>query len=106
MRVYLMRFDSRDAVNHAFGLLLDASAVESSLVGPPPLQLCFMAKWSDAESLIERIYQRGGLTWCTSHEVKVPAKVPAQLPAQIPARDGATVQGAAESPADPPHELR
>ena len=68
MRVYIMRFDTEPATNRAFGLLLDHGAVESSLVGPDPRLIRFMAKPSDADPLIYRIYLQGGLAWCSSHE--------------------------------------
>ena len=67
MRVYVMRFDTKMAVNRAFGLLMDADAVGSAQVGPEPNQIRFMAKRSDAESLIRRIYLQRGLCWCSSH---------------------------------------
>ena len=92
MRVYLMRFDSQDGLNHAFGLLMDAAAVESSLVGPSPLELRFMARRPDAESLIQRIYGRGGLTWCTSYDAQTPVRV-------------VEPGGAGESPAEAPDNL-
>lgn len=67
MRVYLMRFDSDEALNRAFGCLMDSDAVASSLVGPEPRQLRFMAKEPDAAPLVHQIYLQGGLIWCTAH---------------------------------------
>ena len=76
MRIYLMRFDSRQALNRAFGLLMDADAVESSVAGPEALELRFTVKRSDAESLILGIYLQGGLTWCSAHQAQAQGRVP------------------------------
>ena len=78
MRVYLMRFDSDEALNRAFGLVMDAGKVQSSLVGPEPRQLRFMAQRPDAEPLVQRIYLEGGLTWCTAHRADAGVPSPAQ----------------------------
>ena len=79
MRVYLMRFDSREALNRAFGLLMDADVVEGSQVGPEPRQIRFLAKQADAEPLVERIYLQGGLTWCSAHPARPAARDPAEI---------------------------
>ena len=77
MRVYFMRFDSDQAANRAFGLLMDAASVESSLVGPGPREIRILAKQSDAELLIQRIYLQGGLSWCSAHTPRSTAARPA-----------------------------
>ena len=79
MRVYIMQFDGPEALNRAFGLLLDAEVVEGSQVGPEPLQIRFLAKRADAESLIQRIYLQGGLTWCSGHAARIAASGPAEV---------------------------
>jgi hypothetical protein len=68
IRVYLLRFDGGEAVNRAFGVLMDAGAVESALVGPRRDQIRFIARPSDAEPLIRRIYLQRSLRWCSSHQ--------------------------------------
>ena len=80
MRIYLLRFDSSEATNRAFGLLMDAGAGESALVGPEAGRVRFIAKPCDAEPLLQRIYLQRGLRWCTSHPAlsSIPASIPAE----------------------------
>jgi hypothetical protein len=69
MRIYVLRFDNRDAVSRAFGVVMDSGAVESASVGPDPGQLRFIAKAADAEPVIRRIYLLRELRWCSTHRV-------------------------------------
>ena len=55
---------------------MDADAVESSVVGPEALELRFTVKGPDAESLVQRIYLQGGLTWCSAHRGQNPGVRP------------------------------
>ena len=74
MRVYLLQIESRSLLSQAFGRLMDHPGVASCSIEPELGRLRFLVERGSGagERLVERIYQEGGLAWCTRHEVTGP----------------------------------
>ena len=68
MRVYVLEFNTREALSRGFARLLDDSHVEACSAETGGLRVRFLSL-KDAEPLVERIYQEGGLRWCVGHRV-------------------------------------
>ncbi len=62
--VHTLHFTSRNELSWAFHYLLSAPFVDDCLTEPQILSIRFVAAPERAATLIERIYLRGGLTWC------------------------------------------
>ena len=67
MRVYVLEFDRPETPARAFGLVLESDRSTSCTAESERCSLRFVAPDRCADSLIERIYLEGGLTWCTRH---------------------------------------
>ena len=66
MRVYVLEFDTRDALSRGFARLLDDAHVEACSAETEKLRVRFLSP-KDAGDLVHRIYQEGGLRWCVGH---------------------------------------
>ncbi len=62
--VHTLYFTSRNELSWAFYYLVSAPFVDDCLTVPETLRIRFIAAPERAATLIERIYLRGGLTWC------------------------------------------
>ncbi len=69
-RVYVLQFESPGSVSRAFERLMASSRIDGCLVEPERGRLRFLAPRGLADSLVERIYLDGGLTWCSRHDLK------------------------------------
>jgi len=69
MRVYVLHFENMGRLTRAFGRVLEDADVESSMIEREGMRLRFLGPRELAERLVEKIYQDGGLTWCTRHDV-------------------------------------
>lgn len=67
MRVYVLRIEGRSRLAQAFDHLMDHPEVASCSIEPEHSQVRFIAVRSAGDALVERIYQEGGLAWCTRH---------------------------------------
>lgn len=65
--VYILRFEDRDAVERAFGLLFDEAAVDGCTIEPETLGIRFLAMKQSGAPLLERVHDGGGLVWCKSY---------------------------------------
>lgn len=69
MRVYVMRFVDRDSLRAAYEILTESERVTTCSIEQQSGRLRFLASVRAADALVRRIYLRGGLAWCTRHEV-------------------------------------
>ena len=69
MRVYILQFEVIGALTRAFDQVLECPDVTSCMIEAEQGRLRFLAPVGAADSLVERIYQEGGLTWCSRHDV-------------------------------------
>ena len=67
MRVYVLEFDRPETLARAFELVLESDRSESCSAESGRRRLRFVTPDPRADSLIERIYLEGGLTWCSRH---------------------------------------
>lgn len=67
MRVYVLRIEGRALLAQAFDHLMDHPEVASCAIEPDHARLRFIAERKVGDDLVERIYQDGGLAWCTRH---------------------------------------
>ena len=67
MRVYVLLFESPSALTRAFDLVLERDDLMSCAVEPESSRLRFLAPRKVGDELVQRIYQDGGLTWCSRH---------------------------------------
>jgi hypothetical protein len=67
--VYLLQFENSAALARAFDCVVEFDRAESCTAEPEQLRLRFLAAPRPAESLLQRIYLYGGLTWCSRHEL-------------------------------------
>jgi len=70
MRVYVLHFESVGPLHRAFDLLIQCDDVASCMVEPERMRLRFLAPPRYGDPLVERLYLRGGLTWCSRHETR------------------------------------
>ena len=70
MRVYVLHFDNLGRLTRAFDLVLEDPNVESCMIERESHRLRFLGPRSAADELVERIYQDGGLAWCSRHDVR------------------------------------
>lgn len=68
MRVYVLHFDRPETLARAFELVLESDRSESCIAESELRRLRFASPDPRADSLVERIYLEGGLTWCTRHQ--------------------------------------
>lgn len=69
-QVHTLRFGGSGDLARAFDHILSSPDVDSCVVDAAQDQVRFFARSAPAEKLIERIYQDGGLVWCTSHRLE------------------------------------
>jgi hypothetical protein len=69
MRVYILHFEAMGALTHAFDRVLECPDVTSCMIEAEQGRLRFLAPVGVADAVVERIYQEGGLTWCSRHDV-------------------------------------
>ncbi len=69
MRVYVLHFENMGRLTRAFDWVLEDADVESSMIEPEGLRLRFLGPRALTDRLVERIYQDGGLVWCSRHDV-------------------------------------
>ena len=69
MRVYVLRFENLGRLTRAFDRVLEHADVESSMIEPDDMRLRFLGPRALTERLVEQIYEDGGLTWCSCHDV-------------------------------------
>jgi hypothetical protein len=69
MRVYILHFGAIGALTHAFDRVLECPDVTSCMIEADRVRLRFLAPAGAADAVVERIYQEGGLTWCSRHDV-------------------------------------
>ena len=69
MRVYVLHFENMGRLTRAFDRVLEDEDVESSVIEPDGRRLRFLGPRALGDRLVEQIYQDGGLTWCSRHDV-------------------------------------
>ena len=69
MRVYVMEFVSPGAFSRAFDVVLEADAVASCSAEPEGRRIRIVAGSHDADTLAQRLYLDGGMTWCSRHDL-------------------------------------
>lgn len=69
MRVYVLHFENMGRLTRAFDRVLEDADVESSMIEPDGRRLRFVGPRLPADRLVEVIYQDGGLTWCSRHDL-------------------------------------
>jgi hypothetical protein len=69
MRVYILHFEATGDLTRAFDRVLECPDVASCMIEAEKGRLRFLAPAGAADSLVERIYQERGLTWCSRHDV-------------------------------------
>ncbi|MEM7410062.1 MAG: hypothetical protein AAF430_07510 [Myxococcota bacterium] len=74
MRVYVLTFGSRSDLSRAFDRVLEDPQVASCMIEPEHRRLRFLGPLRLTERLVERIYQDGGLAWCSRHDFRDPAE--------------------------------
>ena len=67
--VYILYFGNSGDLTRAFGRILASPDVDSCVIEAEEERVRFFAPPAPAEKLIERIYQDGGLTWCSRHRL-------------------------------------
>lgn len=70
MRVFVLHFESAEALSRAFGLLMESDRIGSCSAESEARRIRFVATPGRADALVHRIYQEGGLTWCSQHDVR------------------------------------
>ena len=68
MRVYVLHLEGPAALARAFDHVLESDAA-SCMIEPELERIRFLAPLEIADALVERIYQEGGLLWCSRHDV-------------------------------------
>ena len=69
MRVYVLHFENMGRLTRAFDRVLEDADVESSMIEPESMQLRFLGPRALTDRLVERIYEDGGLVWCSRHDL-------------------------------------
>ena len=76
MRVYILILRGAPALTRAFDRVMDSRHVASCLIEPETGRIRFLAPRKAADALVEQIYQEGGLTWCSQHDVNLTGDAP------------------------------
>ncbi len=71
MRVYVLHFSGRSELSRAFDRLMQSDEVASCMLELAVVRLRFLAPPKSADALVERIYEDGGLVWCSRHDISV-----------------------------------
>lgn len=69
MRVYILNFGTIGSLTRAFDRVLECPDVGSCMIEADQSRLRFLAPAKVADSLVEHIYQDGGLLWCSRHDL-------------------------------------
>ena len=69
MRVYVLQLESRAVLSRAFDRVMESDDVESCTVEADEMRLRFLAPTAYGDALVEHVYQDGGLTWCSRHDL-------------------------------------
>jgi hypothetical protein len=56
--------------------VLESRHVASCLIEPESGRIRFLAPRKAADALVEQIYEEGGLTWCSQHDVNPAGDAP------------------------------
>jgi len=70
MRVYVLILRSAPALTRAFDRVMESRHVASCLIEPESGRLRFLAPPKAADELVAQIYEEGGLTWCSQHDLR------------------------------------
>jgi len=70
LQVHVLRFSDTQAMRRAFGDLNDNPDVESCVVEPEVCQIRIMAEPKVSDAVIQRLYEDGGLVWCSRHALE------------------------------------
>jgi hypothetical protein len=76
MRVYVLMLRGAPALTRAFDRVMESRHVASCLIEPESGRIRFLAPPKAADELVEQIYEDGGLTWCSQHDVNLPGDAP------------------------------
>ena len=68
LRLFILHFEHRAAVERAFAVVADERAIGSCVVEPEELRIRFLATQKTGKPLLERVYEQGGLTWCRRYQ--------------------------------------
>jgi hypothetical protein len=68
-RVYELRFATKTHLEQAFALVFDSDDIASCQLELPDQRLRFLAAPDTGATLVDLLYQRGGMTWCVSHRL-------------------------------------
>ena len=68
-RVYEIRLASRSAFSEAFALLIESDRVASCSAEPEGFRIRFQAPPAPADALVQQVYERAGLLWCSRHDI-------------------------------------
>ena len=69
MRVYILRFGTPGPLTRAFDWVLESPDVASCMIESDHGRIRFLAPAGVADRLVERIYNDGGLVWCSRHDI-------------------------------------
>lgn len=72
MRVYVLHFATPAELSRAFDRLMQCDEVASCMLELEIVRLRFLAPPKLADALVERIYEDGGLVWCSRHDIALP----------------------------------
>ncbi|MEM7272582.1 MAG: hypothetical protein AAF547_05830 [Actinomycetota bacterium] len=67
LHVHVLDFENDQALQRAFASLSEHSDVESCLVESGGLRIRFLAAARAGKAIVERLYDEGGLKWCSRH---------------------------------------
>jgi hypothetical protein len=79
--VYQLEFSEKGDLESAFELLIDEKGVSSCAVEIETRTARFLAPETAGSGLVERIYEIGGLRWCSRHSFN-PTTTESQQPSQ------------------------
>ena len=74
MRVYVLTFGNKSDLARAFDRVLEDPQVASCMIEPEHGRLRFLGPTDLTDRLVERIYQDGGLSFCSRHDLRDPAE--------------------------------
>jgi hypothetical protein len=80
MRVYVLVLRGAPALTRAFDRVMESRHVASCLIEPESGRIRFLAPPKAADALVEQIYEEGGLTWCSQHDVGLKGDAAAAAP--------------------------
>jgi len=74
MRVYVLELRGASALTSAFDRVMESRHVASCAIEPESGRIRFLAPAKAADALVEQIYQEGGLSWCSRHDLNPPGQ--------------------------------